>query len=277
MRGSNLIVVGLGLISIAFAVIVSWKWREQPLRFPSPVTVESGRRVRLRQAIRTVGGAMTAGAISGVLVLGLVGRLVMRILAATSGSAQGLLTEADETVGEITSSGTIGFLIFVGLGGGIICAAGYLFVRSWLPAKAGTAGLLFGILVIGTLGVSDAMSPNNVDFSILSPLWLAILLLLATGFLFATTFTAIAARLDKFGQTAGRGRALLYPVLIVGAIPPVGAALVVQIALRTFASDRFFASIRGARSRMVGRIVVVAGTAVTAFLAGQAALEILTA
>jgi hypothetical protein len=220
---------------------------------------------------------MTAGAISGVLVLGLVGRLVMRILAATSGSAQGLLTKADETVGEITSSGTIGFLIFVGLGGGIICATGYLFVRSWLPEKAGTAGLIFGILVIGTLGVSDAMSPNNGDFSILSPLWLAILLLLATGFLFATTFTAIAARLDHFAQTDGRGRALLYPVLIFGGIPPVGVALVVQIALRTFAGDGFFDFIRGARVRLVGRVVIAAGTAVTAFLAGQAALDILTA
>lgn len=277
MRGSNLIVVGLGLIGITFGVFVSWKWHEQPLRFPSPVTVESGRRVRLRQSIRTVGGAMTAGAISGVLVLGLVGRLVMRILAATSGSAQGLLTEADETVGEITSSGTIGFLIFVGLGGGIVSAAGYLFIRSWLPAKAGTAGLIFGILVIGTLGVSDALSPNNGDFSILTPLWLAILLLVATGLLFATTFTAIAARLDKFAQTTGRGRALLYPILITGGIPPVGVALVAQVALRTFAGDGFFAIVRGARSRMVGRFVVVAGTAVTAFLAAQAALDILTA
>jgi hypothetical protein len=220
---------------------------------------------------------MTAGAISGVLVLGLVGRLVMRILAATSGSAQGLLTEADETVGEITSSGTIGFLIFVGLGGGIVSAAGYLFIRSWLPAKAGASGLMVGILLIGTLGVADALSPNNGDFSILTPLWLAILLLVATGLLFATTFTALAARLDKFAQTTGRGRALLYPILITGGIPPVGVALVAQVALRTFAGEGFFAIVRGARSRMVGRIVVAAGTAVTAFLAGQAALEILTA
>lgn len=277
MRAANLIVVGLGIAGIIFGLLVSWKGREQPLRFAPTVTVEREGLARLRQSIRTVGGAMTAGAISGVLVLGLVGRLVMRILAATSGSAQGLLTEADETVGEISSGGTIGFLIFVGLFGGIITAAGYLFIRSWLPAKAGAAGLTVGILLIGTLGVADALSPNNGDFSILTPLWLAILLLVATGLLFATTFSALAARLDKFAQTPGRGRALLYPVLITGAIPPIGVALVAQIALRTFAGDRFFAFVRGSRSRTVGRIVVAAGTAVTAFLATQAAVDILTA
>ncbi|MFA5774295.1 MAG: hypothetical protein WC864_02840 [Ilumatobacteraceae bacterium] len=277
MRASNLIVVALGAIGIIFGLMVSWKWRNDPLRYTHTVEVERKGFARLRQPTRVVCAAIAAGAISGVLVIGLVGRLVMRILAATSGNAQGLLTEADETVGEITSSGTIGFIIFVGLGGGIVIAMGYLFTRSWLPAKAGAAGLVIGVLSIGTLGVADALSPENTDFAILSPLWLAMILLFATGLLFATTFTALAARLDKFAQTPGRGRALLYTVLITGAVPPIGAAIVIQIALRTFASEKFFASVRGARSRTVGHIVVAAGTAVTAFLAGQAALEILTA
>ena len=35
-------------------------------------------------------------------------------------SAQGRLTEAGERVGEITTDGTIGFLVFVGLGGGLV-------------------------------------------------------------------------------------------------------------------------------------------------------------
>ncbi len=277
MRASNLIVVALGLIGIIYGLMVSWKWRDEPLRYTPTVAVEREGFARLRQSTRVVGAAVAAGAISGVLVLGLVGRLVMRILAATSVSAQGLLTEADETVGEITSSGTIGFIIFVGLGGGIVIATAYLFIRSWLPAKAGAAGLVMGVLSIGTLGVADALSPDNTDFSILSPLWLAILLLFATGLLFATTFTALAARLDKFAQTPGRGRASLYTVLITGAVPPIGAALVIQIVLRTFASEKFFAAVRGARSRTVGHVVVAAGTAVAVFLTGQAAVEILTA
>lgn len=277
MRGSNLIVVGLGLISIVIAGFVSWNWRQLPLKFQSLLTADSEWRGRLRQSIRTVGGVFTAGAIAGVLVLGVVGRLVMRILGATSGNAQGQLTDAGETVGEITFGGSFAFLVFVGLGGGIVSAAGYLFIRTWLPAKAGSAGLVFGILVIGTLGVSDALAPENVDFAILRPLWLAILLIVGTGFLFATTFTAIAARLDQFAQTKGRGRGLLYPALIFGAIPPVGATMVAQVALRTFGSDKLFAVVHGTASRTIGRIVVAAGTAVTGFLAISAAVDILTA
>lgn len=277
MRLGNVIVVGLGLISYVIAVFVSWNWRQLPLKFPSSLSADSEWRGRLRQSIRTVGGVFSAGAIAGVLVLGVVGRLVMRILGATSGNAQGLLTDADEIVGEITFGGSFAFLVFVGLGGGIVSAAGYLFIRTWLPAKAGSAGLIFGILVIGTLGVSDALAPENVDFAILRPLWLAVLLLVATGFLFATTFTAIAARLDQFAQTTGRGRGLLYPALIFGVIPPVGATIVVQLALRTFGGNKLLAVVHGTASRTIGRIVVGTGTAVTTFLVISAAVDILTA
>lgn len=277
MRSGNVVVVGLGLISYVIAVFVSWNWRQLPLKFPSSLSADSEWRGRLRQSIRTVGGVFSAGAIAGVLVLGVVGRLVMRILGATSGNAQGQLTDAGETVGEITFGGSFAFLVFVGLGGGIFSAAGYLFIRTWLPAKAGSAGLIFGILVTGTLGVSDALAPKNVDFTILGPLWLAILLIVGTGFLFATTFTAIAARLDQFAQTTGRGRGLLYPALIFGAIPPVGATMVAQVALRTFGGNKLLAVVHGTASRTIGFIVVATGTAVTAFLVISAAGDILTA
>ncbi len=277
MRLGNVVVVGLGLISIVFAVFVSWNWRQLPLKFRSSPSVESEWHERLRRSSRTVGGVFTAGAIAGVLVLGVVGRLVMRILGATSGNAQGRLTEAGETVGEITFGGSFAFLIFIGLGGGTIIAAIYIFIRSWLPAKAGSAGLILGILVIGTFGVSDALAPSNVDFAILTPLWLAVLLLVATGILFATTFTAIAARLDQFTQTAGGRGAFVYLAFFLGAIPPVGAAMVVQIVLRTFGGERLFALVHGAASRTTGRIVVAAGTAVTTFLVISAAVDILTA
>ncbi len=151
MRFANVVIVGLGLISVAIAVSMSWNWRQLPLHARFATDPESNWRDRFRDAAQTVGAAFSAGAIAGVLVLGLVGRLVMRTLGATSSHAQGRLTEAGETVGEITSGGTIGFLLFVGLLGGIVSAGGYLIIRSWLPTKAGSAGLIFGILVIGIL------------------------------------------------------------------------------------------------------------------------------
>lgn len=277
MRAANIVVVGLGLVSVAIAGSVSWNWRQLPLHARSATDLESNWRDRFRDAARTVGAAFSAGAIAGVLVLGLVGRLVMRILGATSSRAQGSLTEAGETVGEITSGGTIGFLLFVGLLGGIVSAAGYLIIRSWLPTKAGSAGLVFGILMIGTLGVSDALSPSNIDFAILEPLWLAILLVVSTGFLFATTFTAVAARFDRLAQTPGRRGGLLYPVFVLGVAPPVAVALVAHIGIRTFAGNTLFAFTQSARVRVVGRIMLTAGTIATAYITTNATIDILTA
>ena len=277
MRFANVLVVGLGLVSVVIAVFVSWKWRLLPLRSPSPVDIENSWRARLHVAVRTVGAAWTAGVVAGVVVLGLIGRLVMRILAATSGNSQGLLTEASETVGEIMSGGTIGFIIFVGLGGGIVSALGYLVIRSWLPTKAGTSGLIFGILAVGTLGVGDALSPSNVDFAILTPRWLAVTLVVGTGILFAITFTAIAARLDQVAKTPGRARILLYPALVLSIIPPIGVATIAYIGIRTFAPTMLEALGRSAFVRVAGQILVAAATVASAFFATAAVLDILSA
>lgn len=276
MRLANVLVVGLGLVSVVIAVLMSWKWRLLPLRSPSPVDVENNWRARIHVAVRTIGAVCTAGVIAGVVVLGLIGRLIMRILAATSRNSQGQLTEASETVGEITFGGTIGFIVFVGIGGGIVSALGYLVIRSWLPAKAGISGLIFGILAVGTLGVSDALSPSNVDFEILTPRWLAVTLVVGTGMLFATTFTAIAARLDQVAKTPGRVRILLYPALVLSIVPPIGFATIAYIGIRTIAPVRLDALARLAFVRVAGQILVAAATVASAFFATTAVLDILS-
>jgi len=277
MRIENVVVVGLGLVSAVLAVFVSWKWRQLPLRNPRPVGAKGDGFGRLRIAARTVGAVCTAGIISGLFVLGLVGRLVMRILAATSSDAQGRLTEADEVVGEITLGGTMGFIVFVGLFGGLICIMAYLVIRAWLPARAGMAGLVMGTIVTGTLGVADALSPDNGDFAILTPLWLAIFLLVGTGFLFATTFTALAARLDKIAQTPGRARSLLYPALVMCLIPPFGIATVAHVWIRTIFAPKLETFTQSIRIRKIGRILLAAGTAVSAAFIVSAAAQIFSA
>lgn len=277
MRIENVLVVGLGLASAVLALFVSWKWRSLPIRNPRPVGSKGDGFGRLRIAARTVGAVCTAGVVSGIFVLGLVGRLVMRILAATSSDAQGLLTEADEIVGEITLGGTMGFIMFVGLFGGLICIAAYLVIRAWLPTRAGMAGLVMGTIVTGTLGVADALSPDNGDFAILTPLWLAIFLVAGTGFLFATTFTALAARLDQFAQTPGRARNLLYPGLVICLIPPFGIATVVHVWIRTIFAPQLATFTQSGRTRKIGQILVVAGTALTAVFIVSAAAQIFSA
>src|SRR5207248_3256002 len=84
--------------------------------------------------LRTGTVGMLGGMAAGALVGGFGGRLMMRVLAATSGDgAQGLLTEADERIGRITTDGTIGILIFVGVAGGVVGGLLYVVLRRWLP------------------------------------------------------------------------------------------------------------------------------------------------
>ena len=68
----------------------------------------------------------------------------MRLLAVTAGDeAQGRITEAEEIVGEITVDGTIGFIVFNGIVGGVLAAAIYLVIRRLLPPRW-LGGLAFG-------------------------------------------------------------------------------------------------------------------------------------
>lgn len=198
MRAGNLIVVALGLAGVVIGGLMAWRWRSLPRAIPGsagagPESVPDA----VRSALRALNAIIVAGLTAGILVLGLGGRLVMRILGATSGDgAQGRRTEADELVGEITLGGTIGFIVFAGIFGGLICGFGYLLARPWLPSTAGRSGLVVGSVALGTIGVSDPLSPDNSDFAILDPLWLAVILLAGTALLFGVTFTAVAARVE---------------------------------------------------------------------------------
>ena len=47
-------------------------------------------------------------------------------------------------------------------------------------AGALVVGLVGAVLLLGTVGVGDAMSPDNKDFAILRPTWLAVSLVAIT-------------------------------------------------------------------------------------------------
>src|SRR5688572_21126100 len=85
---------GLGL---AVWMIVAWGRTRSDRQ---QLLVESAKPLELAsKTVRAVFVGIVGGVIAGVLVAGLGGRLMMRVLAATSGdSAQGLVTEAEETV-----------------------------------------------------------------------------------------------------------------------------------------------------------------------------------
>jgi hypothetical protein len=279
MRTANVVVSVLGIVGVVVAAQFAWRWRRSPLLAEGRPTVETSGRAAL-DGLRTLALATTAGIGAGVLVAGLGGRLVMRVLGATSGgAAQGKLTEADEVVGEITTGGTIGIVIFVGLFGGIITALAFVVVRRWLPTTAGPAGLVAGVLLLGTIGVGDAMSPDNVDFAILRPTWLAVTLIVAVALLFGVTFTALAARLDAGMPTLGHRPSSIaaHASLVLLVFPPLVVGAAAYVAGRAALRGRLAPLLASPTIRRVGHIIVGVAVILAAINSLRAIEEIVSA
>jgi hypothetical protein len=122
----------------------------------------------------------------------------MRLLAATAGpSAQGRLTEAEEIVGLITTDGTFGFIVFTGLFFGLPSGALYMLLRRWLPGGR-LAGPAFGLLLLVVAApYLDPLRPENPDFDIVGPGWLAVVVFSAMALLHGMVVAALAARYSE--------------------------------------------------------------------------------
>ena len=281
MRTGNLILVAICAAAVVASSTVAWRGRHLPVVAPrdAPTSASSA----AFDALRTLACMLTAGFIAGSLVVGLGGRLVMRVLAATSGeTAQGRTTDAGEQVGEITFDGSLGFFLFAGILVPLVSSLFFIPLRRILPRPAWIAGSLFGLLLLATFGVSDPLSPDNVDFRILSPLWLAVTLVCLTALLFGMTFSALVARLDatlvpldRLRSDAPRRRKLasLSLVWLLIALPLVAPATV-YVAGRAIAHGRLAPTINSPAFRLAGAALVLAGTVAAAVAVLGATTEI---
>lgn len=273
------VVCGGGL-GVAVWMIATWGRKpsdRQPLLVVSEDAVKAAERTVRAAVVGIVGGV-----IAGVLVAGLGGRLMMRVLAATSGdSAQGLVTEAQETVGDITLGGSVGFVVFNGIFFGAIGGIGYMLLRSWLPSRPWLGGLAYGIALLG-LAPLDPLDPGNRDFSILRPSWLAVVLTACLFPLYGMTTASVVERLDRTWPriSAKRHGILAYsPLLVAVALPPIGLGIVIAVGLVVVVHRRqdFVAAWHGPAAAKAGRIVLVVLLVAATFSAGAAGLDILDA
>ena len=157
---------------------------------------------RLLQTIREwfiVGlAAMTAG----ITVAGIGGRIAMRISAIAAGPGmRGVSTDAGNRVGEITFGGSVAFVLFTGIFGGLAAGILLIAVRNWLPASG--RGLLGGgfLLAVGGTTVVHA----NRDFLILDPALLNIVMY--SGIIVGVGWAAmvLASRIaNRFEHPVGR-------------------------------------------------------------------------
>ncbi len=280
MRLGNLIITGLALIAIAFFALAILRWGHLPIRTPTSRenTDSASWPSRLVASVRALGPVCSGGFIGGVLVAGFFGRFVMRILAVTSGdAAQGLQTDADETVGEITVSGTIGFIVFVGLGAGAVAAIVLLLARPWLHVGGATAGVLAGLVPLVLFGARD-FSSENLDFSILTPTWLAVALIVGGTVLFGAAVGSVTARLQQTADSDSRFRNVpILGVVAFAVVPPLLVGMVVYIVGRTALPGRLSAVLERRPVQLAGRVVLVGLLGISILLTVRSSLGILTA
>jgi hypothetical protein len=191
--------------------------------------------------------AATAGFVAGAAVGGVGGRLAMLLLRLTSDpSLHGLETDDGFTIGVVSVS-TI-FLVlemaFLGAIGGLV----YLAVRTWLPPSS--RSMCFGALT-GVVGGSLVIHPGGIDFTLIDPPWLAIVLFVALPAAFGVAVAILVERWLQ-GTSAATSPAWLAGLVLAalplallgarGAVPLAGALVVVAVLVWRPGADRLSAS-----------------------------------
>ena len=267
------LVIGCGvLLVVALVICVAWG-REALVEpqlppVPGPAAPASRPRRRHRDGLRLYAWwasmLLVVGTASGLLVTGAGGRLAMRLLAITSPQATGRLTEAQATVGEITLEGTVGYLVFGALPFAFASTMLYLLVAPWLP-RGRLAGPAFGLaaFVIAAPFI-DPLRADNVDFDIVDPGWLSVLVFAALAVVQGAFLSAFAGRLSRSLPLMTRANwpETVLPQLLAIVLVPLGVILAVG-ALVAVALPRllpWFLAVRASHTGViVGRLVLALG------------------
>jgi hypothetical protein len=111
-----------------------------------------------------------AGALAGLLVGGIGGRLAMFVLRVTSDdSVRGIESDDGFTIGEFSAS--TGFLLAVTTVIGAAAGLVYVAARSFLPPHLRVWGFT---VAAGLVGATLLIQADGVDFIVLEPQWLAV-------------------------------------------------------------------------------------------------------
>jgi len=213
------------------------------------VTAEADDAWPMGEVFRDIARGGLAGLVAGILVAGLGGRLVMRLAALIVPSATGFQTENGNRIGEITASGSLGLIVFVGLLGALVFASVWVAIAPWLPGRGLVRGLVAMPIAVA-LGSFGLISSENPDFAVLehNPLVVASLILLVAS---AAPAMAIADgwfdRRLPHASSATSTLASVYALLTVIGVG-FGGLLLIQAAL-------------GEVSRPLGLTVIAVGIA----------------
>ena len=216
---------------VVTAVVLGVRWSRLPFSAPAPTDDPTAGDV-LQRYTWYCALVLTAGITAGLSIIGCGGRLAMRLLAVTAGDdAQGRITEAEEVVGEVTVDGTIGFVVFNGIFGGVVGAAVYLLIRRLLPPRW-AGGLAFGAGLLAVLGTTiDPLRDENPDFDLVGPGWVSVLAFTALALGFGVVLSGFAARLSAWLPLPSTERSTVLRYLPIALIAAVGFTLTIVLVL----------------------------------------------
>ena len=175
--------------------------------------------------------AVVAGVSVGILVIGLGSRLAMLVLRVTSPHyVVGMESDDGFEIGRITLSGSYQ-LLTLGAAVGVIGALAYIVVAPWLIGPGWFRRLTVG-LTAGALVGSMVIVPGGIDFTILEPTWLAVVVFVGLPVVSGILLTLAVDLVARPAFWTGRGRtAWLLPLVLLALVPPAVLVLVPVLAI----------------------------------------------
>jgi hypothetical protein len=185
------------------------------------------------QELRSAAGRFAAGAWAGLLCGALIGevggRLAMFVLRVTSSpSVVGMESDDGFIIGRF--SGETVFLVLVTAAAGTLGGLFYLLIRGWLPE--GSRTLAYGVFG-AAVGGAIVVHPDGIDFVVLEPRMLAVVMFVALPGLYGAATAVVAERfLDRVEALSAVGWvAAILPLIGMALLGPVGLAITVASAL----------------------------------------------
>jgi hypothetical protein len=181
-------------------------------------------------ALRQTAIVVIACGVAGALVGGIGSRLVMRLAALAAPEVHGMLTENGNVIGEITLAGTIGLMLFAGVGSAIFGAGGFTVARPWLPRSTVLRGLVLGGFFLALMG-RNVVDPANADFVILGDRLLNVAMLSSLFIAFGLVASGAVAILERRVPPSGAMAPRMWALTAVFALPVVPGLIGVAFAI----------------------------------------------
>lgn len=236
-----LLLVAILLLFVAAAAHYVMTQRSLTARLSPDQTISASeqqisRRASFESFVRSLSAAVSLGAILGLVIGGIGGRLAMRLLFLTSpDSVKGLESDDGFVIGKFGLVDTLNLLAF-GVLVGVFGALVYLLIRRWLPKERRFRSFTSGGLAAATVGAA-IVHPDGVDFTLLEPLWLAVALFLVIPGLFGVLIAPFVDRTDEADSWFQRKRMvvaasplilLLFPLALIPLAVPIGITLLAR-------------------------------------------------